>query len=103
MMSNSLKLGACIGVLGVAMLARATNAMTVEECTRLPGNMYLAAVERGACSIDDIETAAGKNATLIVRDDGDRGGRNDGSQSSSSGKTGGRTGGYSGANGPNKP
>jgi hypothetical protein len=99
MMSNSLKLGACIGVLGVAMLARATNAMTVEECTRLPGNMYLAAVERGACSIDDIETAAGSDVTLANGDEYDRPGRNGGSQKTSAGKTGGRTG-YSG---PNKP
>ena len=102
MMSNSLKLGACVGVLGVALLARTANAMTDEECARLPGNMYLAAVERGTCSIDDIETAAGQN--VIIQVDDDRGGRNDGGRDTSGGKTsGGKTGGRGGNNGPNRP
>jgi uncharacterized membrane protein YgcG len=74
MLTQKMTLAACIGVMGIALLASNANAMTEEECTHLEGNQFLAAVERGACGID-IVTAAGPQETSA--DDG-RDGRNGG-------------------------
>jgi hypothetical protein len=53
MIKHSVKLVACLGILGAAVLANDAKAMTNEECEQLPGNMYLAAIERGECDHPD--------------------------------------------------
>jgi len=58
MIKHSMKLAACIGIFGVAVLSNNAMAMNQEACESLPGNTFLAAVERGDCEIN-IQTAAG--------------------------------------------
>jgi hypothetical protein len=90
---------ACIGVLGTALLTGNANALTRSECEELPGNMFLAAVERGDCDLD-IQTAAGPQEELI--DEGESGGnRNrDGRNGGKSGTDGGSEGGGSRSGSP---
>jgi hypothetical protein len=80
MLTHKLTLAVCAGMLGTALLASESSALTVEECSHLSGNQYLAAIERGACSVD-FETAAGPqqdaNAGGDDSGDGDTGGRGD--------------------------
>jgi hypothetical protein len=98
MIKHSVKLVACIGFLGGAVLANDAKALTKVECEQLPGNMFLAAIERGDCDIN-IQTAAGPQEDLIPEDDQDhnRDGRN-------GGRTGGqKTGGGGGGDGRSTP
>ncbi len=59
MIRHSMKLAACISIFGVAVLSNNAMAMNKQACEQLPGNMFLAAVERGECDIN-IQTAAGR-------------------------------------------
>jgi hypothetical protein len=103
LIKHSMKLAACFGILGAAVLANNAMAMSQDECERLSGNMFLAAIERGDCELS-IQTAAGPDQLLTPDDDGDRSrdGRNGRSGQSSDSGSSGRGGGY-GGNGPNKP
>jgi hypothetical protein len=58
MSKHGIKIALCLGLAGMALFAGNADAMTAQECGSLPGNQFLAAVERGTCRID-IETAAG--------------------------------------------
>jgi len=106
MSKHGIKIALCIGM---ALFAGNANAMTAQECGSLPGNQFLAAVERGTCRID-IETAAGPDVTLANNGDGDhnrrgggnQGGGHDGGGGGNDGGGGGNSGGgrdTSGANG----
>ena len=99
MIKHSMKLAACISFFGVAVLSENAMAMSQHACELLPGNMFLAAVERGDCDID-IQTAAGPDEELIPEEGGDRDrpnrdGRNGGDRGGNSGgkTSGGRQGG----------
>jgi hypothetical protein len=97
---NSLKFAACIGILGAAVLANDAMALNQAQCQDLPGNMFLAAVERGDCDIS-IQTAAGPQEEVIPEDDRDRprtrdgrnGGRGGGDTKGGGNEGGGRAGG----------
>jgi hypothetical protein len=78
MLTQKSMIAACLGVMGAALLSGNANAMTEEECLRLSPNLYLAAIERGACGIDDIETAAGPQQEAASNENGGRDGRNGG-------------------------
>ena len=96
---------ACIGAMGVALLAGDAAAFTHEECLRMPANQYLAAIERGVCEIN-FETAAGPQQASMDDGDGGRDGRGDGNHGGSGGRTGGggKTGGGNpGRGNPGKP
>ena len=95
MTKHSVKLAACIGILGATVLANDAMALNKVQCEQLPGNMFLAAIERGDCDID-LQTAAGPQEEVAVpEDDGNRNrdGRNGGE--GGSGGEGGRDGGSS--------
>jgi hypothetical protein len=95
MIKHSVKLAACISILGVAVLANDAMALNQEQCQQLPGNMFLAAVERGDCDIA-IQTAAGPDEVVIPEVSHDRphnrDGRNDGRSGGTEG--GGKEGGH---------
>jgi len=97
MIKHSVKLVACLGILGAAVLANDAKALTNEECEQLSGNMYLAAIERGDCDIT-IQTAAGPDELVPYpeRPRHNRDGRNGGKTGGDGGKSGGGTGGSSG-------
>jgi len=108
MTKHSVKLLACIGIFGAAVLANNNaQAMTNEECEQLSGNMYLAAIERGECDVS-IQTAAGSVVIPVTeperprrtRDSHGEGGKGGGSKSGGSNGGGNRGGGRAG---PNKP
>jgi uncharacterized membrane protein YgcG len=94
MIKHSVKLVACIGFLGGAVLANDAKALTKVECEQLPGNMFLAAIERGDCDIN-IQTAAGPQDEPIIEDnhdhnrDGRNGGRTGGEKTGGGGSSGG--------------
>jgi hypothetical protein len=77
MLSPKARFAACVGMLSTVLLANDALAMSDQECARLPGNQFLAAIERGNCRVD-FETAAGPQETLVVgsNDEGGRDGRN---------------------------
>jgi len=54
----NLILAACVGIFAGAAMANDSMAMSQQACEALPGNSFLAAVERGDCDIS-IQTAAG--------------------------------------------
>jgi hypothetical protein len=95
---HSVKLAACVAILGAAALAGDAMALSQEQCQQLPGNMFLAAVERGDCDIN-IQTAAGSPEEELIpeepRDRPNRDGRNGGRSGGTEGggKEGGRAGG----------
>jgi hypothetical protein len=93
MIKHSVKLVACLGILGAVVLANDAKALTNEECEMLPGNAYLAAIERGECDVT-IQTAAGSDELIKYPEHPrrTREGRN-------GGKTGGETGGEGGKSG----
>jgi uncharacterized membrane protein YgcG len=109
MTKHSVKLLACIGVFGAAVLAdNHAQAMTNDECEQLSGNMYLAAIERGECDVT-IQTATGPDVIPITeperpqrtrdsRGEGKGGGGNDGGGNRGGGNPGGGR-----AGGPNRP
>jgi hypothetical protein len=81
MIKHSMKLAACIGIVSATVLANDAMALNQVQCQGLPGNMFLAAIERGDCDVN-IQTAAGPQEEVIVEDpnpgrDG-RGGRTGG-------------------------
>ena len=92
MIKHSVKLAACIGILGAAVLANDAMALNQVQCQELPGNMFLAAVERGDCDLN-IQTAAGPQEEVIPEETRDRrrprDGRNGGG-TEKGGKEGGR-------------
>ncbi len=65
MIKHSMTLAACVGILGATVLANDAMALNKIQCQQLPGNMFLAAIERGDCDIN-IQTAAGPDEQLIV-------------------------------------
>lgn len=65
MIKHSMKLTACVSILGATFLANDAMALNQIQCRELPGNMYLAAIERGDCDIN-IQTAAGPDEELVV-------------------------------------
>jgi hypothetical protein len=79
MSKRGFKLSLCIGFAGMVLFAGNAHALTDQECSALPSNQYLAAIERGTCRID-IQTAAGPDATIANNNGGgsDRNGRNGG-------------------------
>ncbi|MDQ7248304.1 hypothetical protein [Dongia sedimenti] len=89
MIKHSVKLAACIGVLGAAVLASDAMALNKQQCQDLPGNMFLAAIERGDCDVN-IQTAAGPQEELIPEEGGNRprDGRNGGKSGTSGGDGG---------------
>src|SRR6185369_2696839 len=89
MSMQGIKIALCLGFAGLALFAGNAEAMTVEECTALPGNQFLAAVERGTCRID-IETAAGPGTTAADNGDGDHNRRGGGNQGGGGGRKGGQ-------------
>ena len=109
MNKHSVKLMACIGIFGAAVLANNNaQAMTNEECEQLSGNMYLAAIERGECDVS-IQTAAGPEILPIEEQkpprrtrDGRNGG-GEGGKGGDGGKKGGERAGPAGRAGPAKP
>jgi hypothetical protein len=66
MSKHGIKIAFVLGVAGMALFAGNAQALTDQECTALPSNQFLAAIERGTCRVD-IETAAGPD----VADNGD--------------------------------
>ena len=94
MLTSRLTLAVCVGVLGATLLVNDAEALTDAECSRLTGNAFLAAVERGTCKIDEIVTAAGpqQDASTGGDETGEHDGRNGGR---SGGKEGGSEGGSS--------
>jgi uncharacterized membrane protein YgcG len=100
MIKHSVKLVACLGILGAAVLANDAKAMTNEECEQLPGNMYLAAIERGECDVT-IQTAAGPDELIKYpeRPRRTREGRNGGNTGGEGGEggEGGKSGGSRGS------
>jgi hypothetical protein len=78
MITQKMTLAACIGVLSATLLASNANAM---NCTELTGNQFLAAVERGQCSIE--------TANVVVEDDKWIRTSQSGGRQGSSGKSGG--------------
>jgi hypothetical protein len=95
MINHRMKFAACLGILGAAVLANSAVALTTAECEQLTGNMYLAAIERGECAMDDIQTAAGPMEELIPDEgdnrtrDGRNGGRSGGSENDGGSNNGG--------------
>ena len=77
MPKHGFKIALCVGLTGMALFAGRADALTAQECAALPGNQFLAAVERGTCRID-IQTAAGPDTTTGGGDDGHNGRNNDG-------------------------
>ena len=77
MSKHGIKIALCLGLTGMALFAGNADAMTAQECGSLPGNQFLAAVERGTCRID-IETAAGPDTIFVNNSDDDHNGRNGG-------------------------
>jgi len=102
MIKHSMKIAACIGILGAAALANDAMALNQVQCQELPGNMFLAAIERGDCDIN-IQTAAGPDEVLIpektTRNRDGRGGRGGGNPSDGGGDP---SGGSSTRSGPAK-
>jgi hypothetical protein len=100
----SVKLVACIGIFGAAVLANNNaQAMTNEECDQLSGNMYLAAIERGECDVS-IQTAAGPEILPIEEKKPPRrtrDSRGEGGKGGEGGKKGGERAGPVGRAGPN--
>jgi|UPI0004819022 hypothetical protein len=99
MIKHSMKLAAALSILSATVLANDAMAMTQVQCKELPGNMFLAAIERGDCDLN-IQTAAGPQEELIVEDpkrdpghDGRTGGRGGGKTTDGDGKDGGSPGG----------
>jgi hypothetical protein len=97
MTKHSMKLAACISVLGAMVLASDAMALNQVQCQDLPGNMFLAAIERGDCDLN-IQTAAGPQEEVVVVTtnkprDGRTGGRGGSSTEKSDGgeKSGGST------------
>ena len=99
MMKHSVKLVACLGILGAVVLANDAKALTNEECEMLPGNAYLAAIERGECDVT-IQTAAGPDELIKYpeRPRRTRDGSNGGGEGGKGGKSGGSRGGRTGPN-----
>ena len=89
MIKHSVKLVACLGIFGAAVLANDTKAMTNEECEMLSGNAYLAAIERGECDVS-IQTAAGPDELIKYPERPRR---------TREGRSGGKTGGEGGEGG----
>ena len=106
MNKHSVKLLACVGIFGAAVLAHNNaQAMTNDECEQLSGNMYLAAIERGECDVA-IQTAAGPELLPIEEQqpprrtrDGRNGGGN-GGKGGEGGKKGGERAGPAGRGNP---
>ena len=98
MIKHSVKLVACLSILGAAVLANEAKALTNEECEQLSGNMYLAAIERGDCDVT-IQTAAGPDELIKYpeRPRRTRDGRNGGNGGTTGGE-GGKSGGSRGGN-----
>jgi hypothetical protein len=71
MSKHGTKIALVLGMAGMALFAGNAQALTDQECTALPSNQFLAAIERGSCRID-IETAAGPD-TADNSDDGHNG------------------------------
>lgn len=63
MITRKMTLAACIGVLSATLLASNANAM---NCAELTGNQFLAAIERGQCSVETANVQ--QNSTVIVED-----------------------------------
>jgi len=63
MITQKLTLAACIGVLSATLLASNANAMS---CADMTGNQFLAAIERGQCSVETANVQ--QDATVIVED-----------------------------------
>jgi hypothetical protein len=96
MIKHSEKVLAVLGVIGVVILSNDAKAMTQGECEQLSGNMYLAAIERGECEIDDIQTAAGPQQPDEFSDEGGGGNRNRDGRNGGEGGGGGGEGGNGG-------
>jgi len=99
MIKHSVKLVACLAIVGAAVLANDAKAMTNEECEMLSGNAYLAAIERGECDVT-IQTAAGPDELIKYpeRPRRTRDGSNGGGEGGKGGKSGGSRGGRTGPN-----
>ena len=96
MSKHGINIAFCLGLAGMALVAGNADALTTQECGALPGNQFLAAVERGTCRID-IETAAGPGTTLADNGDDDHNGR--GGEHGGGGGGGGGDGGGGGGGG----
>jgi hypothetical protein len=92
MPKHGFKIALCVGLTGMALFAGRADAMTAQECSALPGNQFLAAVERGTCRID-IQTAAGPDTATADNGGGGHDGRNNDGGSSGGDGGGGRGGG----------
>ena len=93
MSKHGIKIALCLGLAGMALFGGDAKAMTAQECGALPGNQFLAAIERGTCRID-IQTAAGPDATVSENtSDGGHNGRGERGGGGNGGGGGGNRGG----------
>src|SRR5689334_20326720 len=98
MSKHGIKIALYLGLAGVALFAGNANAMTAQECGSLPGDQFLAALERGTCRID-IETAAGPDTTVANNGDGGHNRRGGGGNQDGGGRDGGGNDGGDGGDG----
>ena len=100
MSKHGIKIVLCLGLAGMALFAGNAQAMSARECSALPGNQFLAAVERGSCRVD-IETAAGPDTTFADNSDDGHNRRGGGDQGGGGNRDGGGNDGGDGGNGGN--